>query len=256
MKLSGRIAARDEGSKPTLPEIGRVKIGEKQRNGSGTEFPASLDYFKATGKFAQMFHNILGDKPNSITIAFISDDVSQVCNERLESWSGGRRYGYGDGVVFNIAEKDAKGQYIWSEVSLIKPDGTEDRDVKKRLAAIHKIGEWKRTLTLKFIVLKLKNVIGHWTLETKAAKTTIPMVVGAFDLVREKSNTIIGFPFTLMVEKVKGYSPGAPRSYPIVKLVPNFTEENMQTVRDYIEAGNSPLLLNANKLLSENNNNL
>lgn len=255
MKHSGRIAARDQSSNQvTLPEIGRIKIGMKAKSASGAEYPKSLDYFIATGPFAQTLHQAVGAQPKFLTIAFISDDVSQVCNERMESWCKGKRYGYGDGVNFTIWEN---GKYV--DVCLYDADGNKDQKVKQRLSAINKIGEWKVTLTLKFIVLELRNIIGHWTLETKASKTSIPMIVGAFDLVKEKSSTIIGFPFTLMVEKVTGRSPGEPRSYSIIKLVPNFSEETMQAVRDYISAGHNPNLLSANTTLlltNGNNNNL
>ncbi len=66
MELTGRISQRKTvTAASTLPEIGRIKIGEKVKNASGTEYPKALDYFRATGTFAQLFQTIYGDTPKS-----------------------------------------------------------------------------------------------------------------------------------------------------------------------------------------------
>src|SRR5690606_27812940 len=75
------------------------------------------------------------------------------------------------------------------------------------------------------------------TYTTKAREVTIPSIVKSFDLVMERAGSIIGFPFNLQVEMKKSYSPGEAKTYPVVSLIPNFTEESIEAVRAYIESG-------------------
>lgn len=219
---TGRIQSRKtESAASTLPEIGKIKIGEKATNSSGTEYPRSLDYFRATGNFANEFANVYGVKPTRLSICFVSDALSEVCNERFESWIKGKRWGWGDGAIFTIWDK---------EKSAYMPNIPASDPRVKQL-------NWDVMLTLRFVLLEMRGIMGYWTFQTKAKATTIPSVVKAFDFVRERANTIIGFPFNLIVERKTGYNPGDPKSYPVVTLVPNFSQDAIDAVRNYVEAG-------------------
>lgn len=219
---TGRIGKRkQEIVATTLPEVGKIKVGEKGMSQSGKEYPKSLDYFKATGNFANAFTQIYGDKPQSIDIAFISDNLAEVCNERYESWIKGKRWGYGDGETFTIWDEGLRA-YV--------------PDVPKTDPRIGKL-PWEVVLTLRFVLLKMRGVMGYWSFTTKGKLTTIPSVIKAFDFVRERAQTIVGFPFRLMVEKKSGYSPGDPKSFPVVTLVPTFTEDAIELVKSFIESG-------------------
>lgn len=222
---NGRIVARKQvGATNTLPLIGRIKIGEKSISQSGKEYPRSLDYFRATGNFATEFHNINGDKPTRLPVCFISDNLEEVCNERFESWEKGKRWGFGDGNAFTVWNKEAqngKGAY-------------EQADAANPLV---KSLKWDLMLTLRFVMLNMPGIMGYWEFTTKAKQTTIPSVVKAFDFVRERAQTVIAFPFNLMVEKKTGYNPGEPRNYPVVTLVPNVGQESLEMVSNYLEAG-------------------
>lgn len=226
---TGRIAARKtESSATTLPEIGKIKCGQKHPEKG---YPMSLDYFRATGNFAQEFHNINGDKPTKIPVCFASDHLTEVCNERYEAWNKGKRYGFGDGQKFTVWDAQAdggKGAYV-NDVPADDP----------RVKAL----KWDIMLTLRFIVLNMKGIFGYWSFTTKAKATTIPSVVKAFDYIKDRAGTVIGFPFSLMVEKKTGYSPGEAKNYPVVTLVPNFSEDAIELVNSYLEAGG-----NVNKL--------
>jgi hypothetical protein len=224
--MTGRIQSRKtDTAASTLPEIGKVKIGEKATSKTGTEYPKSLDYFKPTGNFANEFTMKYGDKPTKLSVCFVSDDLNEVCNERYESWVKGKRWGFGDGGVFTVWDataNDNKGAYI---SNLPKDD--------PRVKAL----KWDVMLTLRFVLLELKGIMGYWRFETKAKATTIPSVVKAFDFVRERAGTIIGFPFNLTIEKKTGYNPGEAKNYPVVSLVPNFSQDAIDMVSSYLEAG-------------------
>jgi hypothetical protein len=166
-----------------------------------------------------------GDKPTKLSVCFISDDLNEVCNERYESWVGGKRWGWGDGSLFTVWDKTAKegkGAYI---SGLLSSD--------PRVIAL----KWDIMLTLRFVLLELKGIMGYWKFETKAKATTIPSIVKAFDFVKDRAQTIIGFPFNLVIERKTGYSPGEAKNYPVVTLVPNFSQDAIEMVSNYLEAG-------------------
>lgn len=224
--MTGRIQSRKtDTAASTLPEIGKVKIGEKAMSKTGTEYPRSLDYFKPTGNFANEFTMKYGDKPTKLSVCFVSDDLNEVCNERYESWVKGKRWGWGDGTMFAIwdqSAKEGKGAYI---ENLPASDA--------RVKAL----KWEVMLTIRFVLLELKGIMGYWRFETKAKATTIPSVIKAFDFVRERAGTIIGFPFNLIIERKTGYNPGEAKNYPVVTLVPNFSQDAIEMVSNYLEAG-------------------
>lgn len=227
-----------------IPEIGRIKIGEKKKNASGVEYPSSLDYFRATGEFAARFAQQYGPKPTKLTIVFVSDNIDMSCQERFEAWDNkGKRFGWGDGetfTVWNVKADNGKGAYV--EVKAGDP-----------LLATCK---WDEMVTLRFVLPEMKGILGHWVFTTKGAKTIIPALVSSFDFVKERAGTVIGIPFEFIVEKVKGYSPGVARQYSKVKIVPCISEDYISKVKDYIGQGKkmseiAPLMVTAMKLLGE-----
>lgn len=225
MANNGRIALRKGGtSASTLPEVGKIKIGEKHPEKG---HPMSLDYFRATGNYANEFYRVYGDKPTKITVAFISDDIAEVCNERYECWDKGKRWGWGDGETFTIYDP-AKKTYL---------ENVPAMDANGNINPMVKALKWDTMLTLRFVLLEMRGIMGTWVFQTKAAKTSIPGITKAFDFVKERAHTIIGFPFNLLVEKKKGYNPGEVRNYPVVTLVPNFSEEAIVKVKEFLNQG-------------------
>jgi hypothetical protein len=228
MEATGRVSQRRQiTTASTLPEVGKIKIGEKATNSSGTEYPRSLDYFKPTGQFSQAFQSTYGDKPRKLSVVFVSDNLNEVCNERYECWIKGKRWGWGDGTNFTVWDPAQK-KYV---------------DCDEKDPRVRSVKPWDLYLTLRFVLLEMKGIMGYWRFETKAVKTTIPSIVQSFDFVKNKAGTIIGFPFNLIVEKKTGYSPEDAKTYPVVTLVPNFSPEAIDMVSQYLEQGG-----NVNKL--------
>ena len=82
-----------------LPRVGQIKIGMKNANG----YPQSVDYFIPTGKYAGLFTQAYGEKPQTIQIVFPDDDPAKVCNERYEYRDDdGRLIAAGDGDTFQV----------------------------------------------------------------------------------------------------------------------------------------------------------
>jgi hypothetical protein len=220
--MTGRIkSSKILNNASTLPEIGRIKTGIKALSSTGKEYPKAIDYFRPTGNFANQFTALFGEKPQSLQVAFISDKISEVCNEQFESWIKSKRHGWGDGETFTVFDEPT-GKYV---------EGVFPTDA--RVKAL----KWERTLTLRFVLLKMTGVLGYWSWSTKAKEVSIPSITKSFDLVMERAGSIIGFPFNFTIEMKKSYTPGEAKTYPVVSLIPSFNEENMQAVRNYIEAG-------------------
>ena len=74
--MNGRIQRNEPNAQMVLPRIGKIKIGKKSERG----FPQSVDYFIPSGKYAGLFTQAYGEKPQSIQIVFPSDDAATVCN--------------------------------------------------------------------------------------------------------------------------------------------------------------------------------
>lgn len=231
---TGRIVRKEVRTGSTLPIIGRIKVGEKKTNATGKEYPSSLDYFRvddSTSKYAKLFHDAYGDKPKKIRIIFISNDITQSCNEQWVAWIKGKFHGSGDGETFRVWDPqmpDGKGGTGAFAENVPKTD--------PRVKALK--DAWAVQLTLNFIIPDIGKVMGQWQFVTKGEKSTIPAIVEAFDWVRNQANgNVAGFPFDLSVEKKTGYTPGAVRNYPVVTLVPNLSMESLMMVRDFMIGG-------------------
>lgn len=270
-----------------LTQVGFIKIGEKSEKG----LPRSLDYFIATGQFANEFEKKIaapaGGKPRKLNIFFVSDDFKDSCNEELELWIGGKCYGKGDGVSFTIFASrcvDAAGNVVgylagdwyfvysqkkqawitqnkrmseemrngigslgnWQAADLVQFDATE----QAAKDYIDKIGDWKVTLTLRFVLTDLQGVLGVWSFTTKGDKSTIPNIVGAVDAIQNAAGRIKGIPFQLCVQKHISRKPGTNSTYPVVSIVPNLSPESIENLGNALTnfTGKMPLLLTDDKI--------
>lgn len=220
-QLNGRIKTTNPGLTGKMPVIGNLKIGEKKKNAQGKEYPSSTDYFIPKGKYADLFVKQFGDKCSKITIAFISDNINEVCNQRYELWDGTAKRGYGDGAEFFVYNTTAK--------DYVKFIGTESER--------EKLGKWDMILTLRFLIIDITGIIGVWQLDTKARASSIPQIIESFDFVMNNAGRVRGIPFDLQVEKVKSYKPtenGKPHSvYPVLKLIPNISQGSIEKLQQF-----------------------
>lgn len=206
-----------------IPEIGKIKVGSKNERG----LPQSHDYFVCTGKYSEIFKKRFGDKPDQLTITFLSDDIDSVCNERLELRDkDGRLAGKGDGENYYIFSKKTN-DYIL----------TNHDKAMKAIDFFQSAKGWESILTIRFLLVEIKGVLGVFSLTTKASKSSIDNIISVFDYVKERCGTVAGFPFVLEVEKVKSQKPDARFSFPVIKLIANVSDEKMNGIREAIESG-------------------
>ncbi len=255
--MEGRTVKPSDKKGMYLPVLGKIMIGElTKKSPNGPTFPTSLDYFKVDDqcRYKNNFIEKLGEKPNKLRIAFISDRIEEVCNERWECYyngvTRGFRFGYGDGHSFKIFDPASQ-----KEVPILASD--------PQFAIKTAKWEWKVVLTLRFVILDLPGILGQWQLTTRGAKSSIPGIINTFDSVLAQAKTVRGLPFDLTISKVKGKSLStggdvSTTNFPVLNLVPNFTEENIRMVKEYISQGGNTsdvAILTMNfKQLSENVN--
>ena len=220
--MGGRIIRPEQGvGILELPEIGRLHIGMKQVGQNGREYPTSIDWFRPTGKYAGLFTQALGEKPQTITIIFPSDDAGKVCNERYEYRDDkGALVARGDGHTFEIWDGKKYAPYSVDKY----PDIMEQITARnpKKLRNENDNG-WDVALTLRFIVPAVRGVVGVWQFSTKGAASSIKNIRNSFDGVQMMRGTVCQTAFDLSVEFAKSNKPGVNSRYPVVSLVANDT---------------------------------
>lgn len=218
-----------------LSVIGHIKCGMKMQK-NGKEYPVSLDHFIATGDYANKFEKTFPDKPNIIEIVFLDDYEAYSCNQRYELRKGKNWYAKGDGKTFEVYnEKSGNYDIITTE----QEPGIMDR-VEKQTGE-----KFKAKLTLRFAILKIRDILGVWELNTGGEKTSVNGIVSAYDIVKKNSGgRVKGFTFDLRVKKVTSDKYKTKRNYPIVELMPHASTEHLELVRNCIEQGvKLPLML-------------
>lgn len=230
--MQGRIQRpKADGDKWILPRAGFIKTGYKDDKG----FPRSVDYFIASGKYAKYFTDAYPGKPQTLHVVFLSDDPMDSCAERFEYRDkDGRLYAFGDGVNFEYWDKE---KYNPTTIEQIP-------DIQERIAnKVESKRGWEITLSLKFLLPKIRGIAGYWQFNTRGAQSTIPHIIGAFDSILENRGFIRGVIFDLNVEFAKSQKPGSKSRYPVVTLVPNVSEENVKMMKEaFLKSDTTKLL--------------
>lgn len=224
--MRGRIIRPDTGiSRVILPRVGFVKVGMKNAKG----YPQSVDYFIPTGKYAGLFTQAYGERPQTIQIVFPDDDPEKVCNEMYEYRDDeGRRVAYGDGETF----------FVWNGREYKELTVKEYPDLMKMVAqkypnrAVRNGGDgWQVTLTLTFIAPLVRGIAGVWQFISKGSASTIPQIRDVFDGILAEKGFCKGILFDLNVKFAQSQKPGDKSRYPVVTLVPNESADNVMKVK-------------------------
>lgn len=231
--------------------IGKIKIGEKYTNQNGKELPRSIDYFRATGAYAEVFHQKLGDKPNILEIIFPTADHRQVCFQRIEGRdSKGSLCAVFDGAEYRIYDDSTKKYLVTTQVEFEKArqNGIKVKTGYGASAKTEtvKIEHWKERLTIRFFVLKLSGILGVWELSTSGVETGIPNIIQNYDeMVKSAGHNINRVVFELNVKFATSNKPGQQSRYPVLQLTPNISYESALLLKEYGEqVSNYNLLLN------------
>lgn len=216
--MTGRII-RTTPKAIQLPRIGFIKTGYKDERG----IPRSTDYFIATGLYKSHFQQVYGEKPQKLEVVFYTDDADHACNERYEYRdSQGRVYARGDGKEFEVWNKD--------HYDIFNMDANPD--LMDRIAGkIESKNGWQVVLTLRFLLPKVNGIVGYWEYTTRAEKTSINHIRDSYDAMLANRGFVKGIIFDLTVETAKSSKPDTKSRYPVVQLVANMSEANIESVR-------------------------
>lgn len=252
-----------EQPKRSLPEVGRISIGEKGYTANNRAFPKSTDYFVIRSKFEQKVFSKYGEKPTELPVFFYSDDFNEACTERLEIRNKtGALYAYGDGETFFVFHQGAYKPVKLSD----KPDLIEacEKYLKDGAGSMAPYIKWAHVLTMRFCIKDIP-VLGYWQFSTKAVATSIPNLRERFDGSMQSFGLVRFLPFSLTIKKVKSNKPGITDTYPVVDLVPMFSMETGLQVSKYLSENptanparlalmdlSKPLEISVNSLLLDN----
>jgi len=233
--MEGRIVRADSHQTERLPEIGKIKIGEKRISPkTGKEYPVSLDYFIATGKYASKFDAVYGDKPSRILVVFPSNNRKEICNERYEFRDGkGKLLATGDGELWKVFNPRIGkiGGYEYNVKTTV--DELSSRYSKSDPKFVVSV-----VLTIRFILAEVPTVYGVWSFSTKGELSSIPAMIGSYESVLKRLGSIIGVPFDLVVEKKTSQMPGENTiTFSMVNLICNVDDDNLTLLADYIDSG-------------------
>jgi hypothetical protein len=225
--MKGRLATAPQSS-AGFPILGTIRVGIRVESGS-REYPSSLDYFICNDKYGQYFHEAYGEKPNTIEIAFASDDPQVSCNHRLEFRDNkGKLFATGDGREFRV--------WTGNEYETLTTDDYPDL-MESIAEKTESMKGWEDVLTLQFLLLRVRSVGGLWRFVTRAKASTIPNIVSTFDNFKASVGTVTKTPFDLVVKKVTSQKPGSKSRYPVVELVPNIGAAHQQKLAELLDAG-------------------
>lgn len=213
--MEGRIYRPEQGEAMLeLPEVGRLHIGMKNEKG----YPMSIDWFRPTGKYAAMFTQALGEKPQMLQIIFPDDNPQRVCNERYE---------YRDDKGALVARGDGRNFEVWNGKKYVACSIEQYPDLMNQIAAKFPtkkgVENWSAVLTLRFIVPAVRGVVGVWQFTTKGAASSIKNIRESFDGVQLMRGTVTQTVFDLSVQFAKSNKPDTNSRYPVVSLVANDT---------------------------------
>lgn len=202
-----------------FPRLGKIKIGikvtAKNKKGEDIEIPKSIDYFRATGRYANLFHKVYGEKPSVIDIVFPLDDIKNILSFYYRSYKSGGLWCFGDGVIANRVNDEGK---------------LAERDCP---CEILEKGDCSENLRITFLLPKVP-VIGVWQLQTKSINTRLNSF-SQLDIVRAMGKRIAGIPMSMSVQFEKGALVGSKTKFPVVTITP---QVNLQ---DLIEIGKKDL---------------
>lgn len=213
-----RIANRNQSK---LPIIGKLKIGIKKMSQGGKEYPASVDYFVPTGAFASYFTAQFGEKPNKIKIIFPSAESIVQKYELRDK----QLYAESDGISLRFAKNKQ-----WNEVTFkTNEDCFAEMDKLQKELNIKGV-EWKKKLTMNFIIPELNGVFGIWQFETKAAQSMVDQIANMVDACEQMYGQINFIPFWLTVEMKDHRVFDENRKFPVVSISPMINPFQFQQI--------------------------
>ena len=129
-----------------LPRLGKIRLGVKRENSTGTPYPSPTDYFVCPDEVRKVF----GEKPKELRIMFPTEDESQWAGQHLKCYSASRGLiCRGDGEVA-VARVDIK----TGEIATKEAGQTELREItcNPDSCAHYQRGQCRKVMNLQFLL--------------------------------------------------------------------------------------------------------
>lgn len=237
--MNGRIVRPDNVNALELPEIGRLHIGMKAKGQNGREYPTSVDYFIPAGKYAALFTQALGAKPNTIAVIFPDDNPANVCNERYTYRDdAGRLVARGDGQTFEVWNGKVYAPYSIGEYPDLMKQIAANQPNKRVKAGLD---GWEVELTMRFIVPAVRGIVGVWGFSTKGAASSIRNIRNSFDGVQALRGSVRQTVFDLSVKFAQSNKPGVNSRFPVVELTAN--DNRITEIREMLQPQQNTAML-------------
>lgn len=220
-----------------INELGRIKTGGSTPAKNGGKIPHKLDHFVAAGKYQAAFERAYPEKPSTIHILFPDDDEAQVCCQEIEFRCGNALVGRSNGFEYEIWSKK-QGKLVDFEAHPSDADALANLDIWK--------AQWpglvqKETLTMRFILINVQNILGYWQFQTAGSLSSIPNLVSAFDTAKGlcggRKELFTRIPFDLNLAQHKSQKPGSNSVYNVLTMAANATEDSINRAGNWLDSG-------------------
>ncbi len=210
--------------KRRLPRLGKIRIGEKVANASGSgEHPKALDYFSLNEKnppeLNEAFKKIYGDKPKSLKIVFPVENDAVFASQWYKAYSNTRGLiCKGDGVK--------AWQLVDLETGTISNRDSREVTMKEVVCkgqgcSLYQEKRCSEVLNLQFLLPDVPG-IGVWQIDS-GSYNSIVNINSQVELVRSVIGHIAGVSLDLVLEPMEVTADGRKKTVHVLNLKLNKT---------------------------------
>jgi len=222
-----------------LPILGNVRLGEKQTNEEGKEYPVELDYFKldpATpieeerDRLIAQFTEEYGPEPKRIDILLLSDEDEITFPQHYMRFLKRALRCKGDGEAAECPSKgDAKGLEIIEEDGSgfkVKCLGDGSQNADRKQCPYYQKNKCSKIATLSFVIRGIEEA-GIWRMTTTSV-SSIRKINSGMLLTRMHGGRVNMIPLYLERRPQQMVHDGVTRTHYIVHLMPAVSPHKIQ----------------------------
>ncbi|MGH7315993.1 MAG: hypothetical protein ACREJS_07010 [Candidatus Rokuibacteriota bacterium] len=213
---SGDIAGLTD--RPRMPRLGKIRLGIKDRNQRGAEFPRAVDYFVCPPEVQAVY----GERPRELDVMFPIDDITRLAPVAYKKYSQTRgKICTSDGETAHriidkklLLQRTAGGKREPEQAdydAAIVTAQTQDWELltipcPARDCPFFQDLTCKPVMILQFLLPKVAGV-GVWQIDTGSINS-IQRVRGGMELVKGIAGRLAGIPLTLRLQPLEVFPDG------------------------------------------------
>jgi hypothetical protein len=188
-----------------IPRLGKLKLGLKQKNTAGVEYPVKTEYFVLPLDHPQYkdLTDLFGDKPKSIRILIPTEDEERWCSQYYRCYSKTRGLVCkGDGRTASRMVAKGTDDLAWKEAKEIEMKSIECRGKECEIYQKHNCNE---IMNLQFMIPEVPG-LGVWQINTTSINSIMNINSAAF-ILKQIYGRITNIPMLLTLEPQEGRVP-------------------------------------------------